>query len=186
MAAIEVRERRRRRGAVARRLLASGADAISAIDWEMLDAAPHWLALPDGKLATLQRQVGALVYAPEIRLWIDGPRLAAARAALGETFLQALLAQHDLLSFPLDAGARPRIDTAAKVPTHLQVVGAAVLLASLPQGPLRHVVSTAMAPTAAAPLTTEMAQVLVARAQSLAAQSGPAPLAGTPAAGSQR
>ena len=96
LAAIEVRERRRRRAAIAARLLASGADAMSAIDWEMLETAPPWLALPDAKLATLQRQIGALIYAPEIRLWIDGPRLKAARTTLGDTFMQTLLAQRDL------------------------------------------------------------------------------------------
>lgn len=182
MAAIEVRERRRRRAAVAARLLASGAGAISAIDWEMLETAPAWLALPDAKLATLQRQIGALIYAPEIRLWIDGARLGAARATLGETFMSALLAQQDLLAFPLDAGARPRIDSAEKVATHLQVVGAAVLLASMPAGRLRDVVCAAMAPTAPAPLPGEMAQSLVARAASLAAQSA-SPLSTPPANG---
>lgn len=183
LAAIEVRERRRRRAAVAARLLASGAGAISAIDWETLESAPAWLSLPDAKLATLQRQVGALVYAPEIRLWIDGARLAAARGTLGETFMSALLAQQDLLSFPLDAGARPRIDSAEKVATHLQIVGAAVLLAAMPAGRLRDVVCAAMAPTAPAPLPGELAQSLVTRAASLAAQ-GALPLSSPPANGS--
>lgn len=179
LAAIEVRERRRRRAAIAARLLASGADAIPAIDWEMLDAAPAWLALPNARLAILQRQVGALIYAPEIRLWIDGARLSAARATLGESFMQALLAQRDLQAFPQDTGTRPRIDTAEQIPTHLQVAGASVLLASMAQGPLRHAVSTAMAPTTALPMACEMAQSLVARAQSLAVQSTASLLSGT-------
>ena len=174
LAAIEVRERRRRRSAIATRLLASGADAISAIDWEMLETAPAWLALPDTRLATLQRQIGALLYVPEIRLWIDGARLNAARNLLGETFLQALLAQRDLHAFTPDTGTRPRIDTAEHMPTHLQVAGASVLLASIAQGPLRRAVSAAMAPTAAMPMACEMALSLVARAQSLAAQGGTA------------
>jgi hypothetical protein len=180
MTALETRERRRRRATIAARVLASGADAISAIDWDMLDKAPAWLALADAKLATLQRQIGALLYASEIRLWIDGGRLAAARATLGEPFMQALLAQRDLQAFPQDAGARPRIDSAEKVATHLQVVGAAVLLASMPQGALRRVVTVAMAPTAPAPIALELAQALVARAQALASQGGASPLAGAP------
>jgi hypothetical protein len=169
LAAIEVRERRRRRSAIAARLLASGADAMSAIDWEMLETAPAWLALPDAKLATLQRQIGALLYAPEIRLWIDGARLNAARAVLGDTFMKTLLAQRDL-AFPQDTGTRPRIESAEHVLTHLQVAGASVLLASIPQGALRRAVSAAMAPTAAMPMACEMAQGLITRAQSLAAQ----------------
>jgi len=174
LAAIEVRERRRRRSAIASRLLASGADAISAIDWEMFETAPAWLALPDARLATLQRQIGALLYLPEIRLWIDGARLKAARAVLGEAFLQTLLGQRDLHGFPQDTGKRPRIDTADHVPTHLQVAGASVLLASIAQGPLRRAVSAAMAPTTAVPMACEMAQSLVARVQALAAQGATA------------
>lgn len=180
MTALETRERRRRRATIAARVLASGADAISAIDWEMLDKAPAWLALPDAKLATLQRQIGALLYASEIRLWIDGARLAAARSTLGDAFMQALLAQRDLQAFPQDASARPRIDSAEKVATHLQVVGAAILLASMPQGALRRVVTVAMAPTAPAPIATELAHALVARAQTLASQGSASPLAGAP------
>jgi hypothetical protein len=178
MTALDVRERRRRRAVVAARLLASGADAISAIDWDMLDKAPAWLALPEADLATLQRQVGALAYASEMRLWIDGARLGAARAALSEAFMQALLGQRDLVAFPPDALALPRIDHASKVPTNLQIVGAAVLLASMPQGSMRRVVTAAMAPTAPAPMATEIAQSLVNRAQALAAQSSASPLAG--------
>jgi hypothetical protein len=178
MTALDVRERRRRRAVVAARLLASGADAISAIDWDMLDKAPAWLALPEADLATLQRQVGALAYASEMRLWIDGARLGAARGALSEAFMQALLGQRDLVAFPPDALALPRIDHASKVPTNLQIVGAAVLLASMPQGSMRRVVTAAMAPTAPAPMATEIAQSLVNRAQALAAQSSASPLAG--------
>ncbi len=184
LAAIEIRERRRRRAAIATRLVASGADALSALDWQMLETAPAWLALPDAKLAVMQRQIGALLYAPEIRLWIDGARIGAARATVGEGFFQALLAQRDLAAFPQDTGTRRRIDQAEQVAPHLQMAGAAVLLASLTEGPLRRVVTAAMAPTAPAPIAAELAQSLIARAQSLAQQNTPAqssPLAGAPA-----
>jgi hypothetical protein len=177
MAAIEVRERRHRRAAMAARLLQSGVEDLAAIDWDALDAAPAWLALPAAELATLQRQVGALVYAAQIRLWIDGARLAAARAALGEPYLDALLAQPDLHAFPADAGAHPPAATADKVPVRLQVAGAAVMLASLPQGALRRVVSAAMAPTAAAAMVSDQAQSLIARAQTLAVHATAAALA---------
>lgn len=175
-AARDAREARRRRAAVAARLVAGDAEAVSAIDWDELDRAPAWLALAAPKLATLQRQVGALLYAAQMRLWIDGPRLGAARAAVGDDFLHALQAQHDLQAFPPDAGTLPRIDAAEKVATRLQVAGASVLLASLSPGPLRDALGTAMAPTAAAPMAAGMAQSLVARAQALAA-SGAVPAA---------
>ncbi len=171
----EARERRRRRAAIAARLLAGGADAVCTVDWDTLSAAPAWLAMTEDKRATLQRQIGALLYAPEIRLWIDGARLGAARVALGESFLQALLAQRDLLSFPNDSVARPRIDLAEQVPAHLQLVGTAVLLASLPAGPLQHAVGAALGSTAAAPIAVEMARSLVARAQALAAHGRSTP-----------
>lgn len=180
LAAIDVRERRHRRAAIAARLVASGADA-SAIGWEMLETAPAWLALPDSRLATLQRQIGALLCAGQIRLWIDGARIAAARSTLGDGFFQALLAQRDLAAFTIDAVARKRIDHADDVAPLLQMTGAAVLLASLPQGPLRAVVTAAMAPTAPAPIASELAQSLIARAQSLAAASTNSPLAGASA-----
>lgn len=181
LAAIEIRERRRRRAAIATRLVASAADALSAVDWATLENAPAWLALPDAKLAILQRQIGALLYAPEIRLWIDGARIGAARQALGDAFLQTLLAQRDLTAFAQDTGARKRVDTAEQVGPHLQMAGAAVLLASLPQGAVRRVVTAAMAPTAPAPIASELAQSLIARAQSLAGGS-PLSAAATPAA----
>jgi len=94
--------------------------------------------------------------------------------------MQMLLAQRDLLSFPQDTGTRPRINTAEQIPTHLQVAGASVLLASMPQGALRRAISAAMAPTAALPMACEMAQSLITRAHSLAAQSAPSSLSGTP------
>ena len=180
MTALETRERRRRRATIAARVLASGADAISAIDWEMLDKAPAWLALPDAKLATLQRQIGALLYASRsgcgstVPAW---PRRAARSATPScRRCSRNATCRHSRS----DASARPRIDSAEKVATHLQVVGAAILLASMPQGALRRVVTVAMAPTAPAPIATELAHALVARAQTLASQGSASPLAGAP------
>lgn len=178
LAAIDQRERRRRRAAVASRIVSSGADA-SALDWPMLESAPAWLALPDARLATLQRQIGALVYANEIRLWIDGARIGAARQTLGEAFFTALLAQRDL-AFAVEGGARRKINSADDVAPQLQVAGAAVLLASLPYGPLRAAVVAAMAPTAPADILTELAQSLIARAHALAAPAASTPLSGAP------
>lgn len=167
--ALEARERRRRRAAAAARLVAGAPEALAELDWDALDQAPAWLSLPDPALATVQRQIGALLHAPQIRLWIDGPRLGAARGAVGEAFLQALLAQPEAPPLPGDVAARVRFTDADQVRTQLQIAGASVLLASLPQGPLRRAVAAAMAPTAASPMADELARSMVARVQALSA-----------------
>ena len=165
--------RRRRRAGVAQCLMAAAPEAVAALDWEMLDRAPAWLALPPDALERFQCQVGAVLGASALRLWIDGPRLAAARAALGEPFLQALLAQPALTSMPLDLSARPCIETAAQVGERLRIAGASVLLAALAHGPLRRAVGAALAPAEASPLAPEIARSLIVRAQTLAANRAP-------------
>ena len=160
---------RRRRAALARRLVASAPDVVAALDWDALDRAPDWLALPDDDLLALQRQVGALLCVAEMRLWIDGARLAAARATLGEPYLRALLAQPATPATPLDSAVGPRIELPGQVGALLQLAGASVLLASLTHGPLRRAASAALAPAVASTLARELARSLVARAQSLAA-----------------
>jgi hypothetical protein len=162
---------------VAQRLLSKAGEAIAAVDWDTLDRAPDWLAFAEPQLAVVMRQVGAVVCAPQIRLWIDGPRVTAARDALGEAFLRALAAQRDLPSLPSDVAPQARIDKAEHVAPHLQSSGAAVLLASLPDGPLRRAAGAAFAPAAAAPMAGELAQSLIQRARALSAQ-GAAPVAG--------
>jgi hypothetical protein len=181
----QAREQRRLRAAIAARLQFKAPAAAATLDWDALDRAPAWLALPERALATLQRQVGALLYAPDMRLWIDGRRLAAARVALGEAFLNALLAQRDAALMPLDAAARARIETAEQVAARLAAAGAAVLLAAIPAGALREVAAAAMAPLSAAAMACELAQSLVARALVLSAQAathGSAPAAAEAAA----
>lgn len=160
--------RRGMRAAVAQRLLAKASAAVEPLDWDALDAAPAWLALPEAELATLQCRVGAVLCAPALSLWIDGPRLSAARAALGETFLAALLAQPASASIPTDLVASPRIDSAALAGLQLRSAGAAVLLASLPHGALRRAAAIALAPGASSTLSQGLAQSLVAQAQALA------------------
>ncbi len=170
------RARRHRRAAVAQRLLAKGGDAIAAIDWDGLDRAPEWLSLAEPQLAILMRQVGAVVCAPQIRLWIDGPRVAAAREALGECFMRALAAQRDAPQLPGDLAPQARIDEAGQVAGQLQSCGAAVLLATLTDGLLRRAAAAAFAPATAAPMAVELAQSLIQSARALAAQ-GAAPAA---------
>lgn len=158
---------RRHRAAVARRLIERAPDAVTALDWEACERAPAWLALDDDALASFQCRVGAVLCARALRLWIDGPRLAAARTILGETFLAQLLAQPDSASIPLGLIGAPRIDSAAQVGPALQAAGASVLLASLAHGPLRQAVGVMLAPAAPSTMTHELADTLVARAHAL-------------------
>jgi hypothetical protein len=171
-AGISVNARKRsHRAAVAQRLLAKAPEAVATLEWDAFDSAPGWLALSETEFALLQRQIGAMLCAPALRLWIDGPRLAAARTALGESFLQALLAQPAAPANPVDLAACPRIDVAGQVGALLQIAGASVMVAALPQGPLRRATSAALAPATASPIGQELARSMVQRAQNLAAQS---------------
>ena len=164
------RDRRRQRADVAARLMARAPEAAAALDWYALDAAPDWMAWPEPRLAALQAQVGALLCAPELRMWIDAPRLAAAAHALGAAYLRALLALPDAQVLPRDVACYPRVARADEVATLLRAAGAGVLLASLPSGALRLAAAAVLALSPPSPMASALAQSLVKRAQLLAAQ----------------
>jgi len=166
------RSRRRRRAAVARRLLAVAPEAAAALDWEALDAAPGWLAMSDTDLMVLARQVGALLSAASIRLWIDGARIAAARTALGGPFLQALQALPEAQVLPRNVAPSPRIDSAEQVAPLLRTSGLAVLQASLSNATLRRAAAS-MLGNHASTMAPALAQSLVARAQTLVVRTPP-------------
>lgn len=159
---------RARRAAVARRLVAGAPEAVAALGWDELDTAPDWLALPEPAFTRLQCRAGALMCARTIRLWIDGARLAAARLQVGDTFLNRLVAEPDATPVPLGTAAPP-MERAADIAPALKAAGAAVLLVSLPHGPLREAVGTALAPVAPTMLTADVAQRLLERADAGAA-----------------
>lgn len=166
--AIEARQHRRRCAAVAERLLERATHAAPALDWDALMQAPAWLALPEPALAALQRQVGAVLCAPAVRLWIDAPRITAARNVLGDRFLQALIAPAEWSAPRVPDDVPPRMDRAEHVYSALESAGAAVLLASLPATALRHAVSALLGHDAAPGLSPGAAQALIERAQALA------------------
>lgn len=159
---------RARRARIASLLVARAHEAVAALDWEALDRAPDWLALGDVELAALQRRIGAVLYARAIRLWIDGPRLAAARDLLGAKFLAALLGQPDAASIPLGLVGAPGIASAAEVASALQSAGASVLLAAMPHGALRNAAAEVLAPVTASAMSHELAESLIAQAAALA------------------
>ena len=162
--------KRRQRAAFAQRLLSKAPDSAALLDWDSLDHAPAWLGLPETELTTFQCQVGAVLHAPALRLWIDGPRLGSARLVLGDAFLQALLAQPDSAAIPIDLVGCPRIDSPSLVGALLKAAGASVLLASMPHGSVRRVAGAALAPTNASPIAQALAQSLVSQAQALASK----------------
>ncbi len=163
----DARERRRQRAALAQRLRQRAPDAVGTLDWDALDAAPAWLALPEDELTRFECQVGALLCAPLLRLWIDGARLNAARSAVGAPFLQALRALPSTQILPGNVAPSPRIDHAEQVAPLLRAAGASVLLASMLPGPLRLVVGTALAPATPAQMAGPLAQSLIARVLTL-------------------
>ena len=167
------RQRRHLRAAVAQRLLAKAPEAAAALDWDLLGQAPVWLALGDAALAAFERQVGAVLCAPAMRLWIDGRRLAAARAAVGDPFMQALLAQPDLPALDPGMSSALRLDAPEHVGALLQSTGAAVLLASLTPGLLHAAAARVVSPALTLALQPSRAQALIARARQLAMDVAP-------------
>ena len=165
--------RRRHRAAVAAQLIARAPHVVDAIDWDTLDAAPEWMAWDAERLEALQLQVGALLLAPELRLWIDAPRLGAAARALGGPLLQALLSLPDGEVLPRDVAPAPRIDRAEQVVPSLRACGAGVLLAALASGELRQAATTLLTPGRPSMMAGALARSLAAHATQLAAQFAP-------------
>ncbi|NRF67257.1 hypothetical protein HLB44_09705 [Aquincola sp. S2] len=157
---------RHRRATLAQRLMDLAPAAVEAVDWDALDRAPDWLALPDAAFLILQARLGALLHLPAMRLWIDGPRLVAARALLGEAVFGDLLLQPES-AMPFGLTPLARIESAAQVGPRLRAAGVAVLLAALPQGALRDAVCRALAPVEPARMTPELAETLIVRARAL-------------------
>ncbi|HEU5296752.1 MAG TPA: hypothetical protein VFU71_18365 [Burkholderiaceae bacterium] len=162
--------RRRRRAAVAEQLIARAPHAVDTLDWDALNGAPEWMGWGPEPLDALQLQVGALMLAPELRLWIDAPRLAAAMRALGAPMLRALLALPDSEVLPRDVAPAPHIERAEQVAPALRACGAAVLLAALAAGELRQAATLLLTPARPSSMASALARSLVARATHLAAQ----------------
>ncbi|MCC7285549.1 MAG: hypothetical protein IT503_05150 [Burkholderiaceae bacterium] len=165
--------RRRQRAALAQQLIERAPHAVGAVDWDTLDEAADWMAWDSARLDALQQQVGALVMAPQLRLWIDAARLGAASRALGTALLRALLALPDGDMLPRDVTPAPRIERADQVAPALRACGAGVLLAALPSAALRQAAALLLTPTQPSPMAGALARSLVARAMQLATQLTP-------------
>jgi len=166
-------ERHRRRGAIAARLLDTAPDAAAALDWDALDRAPAWLAIPDTELALEQRRIGAVLRAAAIRLWIDRRRLAAARTAVGDDFLRVLLA--DCAAPETSPASVPGTDGGSDVAEWLRQAGAAVQAAAISDSPLGHAAAIGLCGRdgGAQPLEAGAARGLIERAKRIGATLGP-------------
>lgn len=136
---------RRQRAAVARRLLADVPNEARTLTWSHLDAAPAWLALEQAELLALARRCGSVLAAPVLRLWIAGPLRELGRAALGAAWWRALRSAPDWPRLPEGTPGMladwPQASTPDALAQQFTEAGAAVLLAGLPHGALRHAAS---------------------------------------------
>ena len=145
---------RRTRAGVARQLLDEAPVEARTLSWAQLDAAPAWLALERAELQALALRCGSVLAAPALRLWIAGPLRELARATLGVAWWRALRGAPDWPALPeglpasLEHWPEPST-TPEALGRQLTEAGAAVLLAGLPHGSLRHAASRRLWPVAA-------------------------------------
>jgi hypothetical protein len=144
---------RQLRAQVARRLLDDAPVEARTLTWAQLDAAPGWLALERAELLALALRCGSVLAAPALRLWIAGPLRDLARSALGAPWWRALRGAQDWPPLPqgLPGGLSdwPEVSTPEALSQQFTEAGAAVLLAGLPHGSLRHAASRRLGPVAA-------------------------------------
>ena len=155
--------RRRHRADVARQLMAEVPQAARALDWPTLAEAPAWLTLSRNAQRLFARRVGSVLAAPALRLWIAAPQIAAAQAARGEDWWKALMARPDWPALPPQLSPWPEgaATDPAGVAAVLHEAGAAVLLATLPHGALRHAASQLLSPAAALLMPRAAAEALL-------------------------
>jgi hypothetical protein len=144
---------RQTRARVARYLLDEAPVEARTLRWAQLDAAPAWLGLEHAELQALALRCGSVLAAPALRLWIAGPLRELARSALGAPWWRALRSAPDWP--PLPAGLPsslsdwPEVSDPQRLGQQFTEAGAAVLLAGLPHGALRHAASRRLGPVAA-------------------------------------
>lgn len=148
---------RQMRAATARRLLALyEQDALAEPErwtWEEIDRMPLWCLLPTSQRERVQRVTGALMMAPEMRLWISAQPLDEAERLLGVDTLAAILERADALSESQAQGNPPHIDEDARslaegLDARMMAAGASVLTASLPESFPHASLADTLGPTA--------------------------------------
>ncbi|MGQ3096311.1 MAG: hypothetical protein ACT6RP_22875, partial [Roseateles sp.] len=115
------------------------------------------LALERSELLALALRCGSVLAAPALRLWIAGPLRELARTALGVPWWRAVRDAQDWPPLPDDLAKGlpsslsdwPDVSTPAALSQQFTEAGAAVLMAGLPHGSLRHAASRRLGPVAA-------------------------------------
>ncbi|MDT9000946.1 hypothetical protein RQP53_16840 [Paucibacter sp. APW11] len=145
------------RAQLARQLLDEAPLEARSLSWAQLAGAPDWLALDSAALQQLMLRCGSVLAAPALRLWIAGPARERARAVLGVAWWRQLRAQPDWPSLQTGPGTGlpaaldgwPGEVAPEALAQQFREAGAAVLLASLPHGALRHAAARRLGPVAA-------------------------------------
>lgn len=134
--------KRQRRGAAAKVLLAlhetDQLDQPENWTWDVIDALPSWCLQDEQTRNEVQLVSGALVLAPELRLWIDRELILAAHTLIGKQCFDHIVAKADNTPIAVNASAKSRFNTAAdpnsiveSVRNNLLQAGASVFKASL-------------------------------------------------------
>lgn len=134
--------KRQRRGAAAKVLLALyEADQLAEPEkwtWDAIDALPVWCLQDELTRHNTQLLCGALVLAPELRLWIDRKLIVAAHDLIGQHCFDHIVAKADNVAIAVNTFASTRISAsgnreqvADSVKASLLQAGASVFKASL-------------------------------------------------------
>lgn len=174
--------RRQVRAKAARSLLSlHEQDALADPDrwtFELIDRLPLWCLMDTDSRQRIQRVAGAVLLAPEMRLWISAAQLAEAEQLLGSETLAAILERADKLAVSAqaddasasDAVAGPGESRASEgLQLRLMSAGASVLGATLHESlPLQSLASTLG--TSAGELPQTVALHVLSVAQDIVAQ----------------
>ena len=66
-------------------------DELAQIDWNALEAVPHWCLAERATTNRLQLVSGAVLLAPFIVQWLDGKRIKQARTLVGDHYFDAAM-----------------------------------------------------------------------------------------------
>lgn len=134
--------KRQRRAAAATVLLSlHEADQLANPEqwtWDVVDALPVWCLFDEQARSHMQLLCGALVLAPELRLWIDRELIVATQNLIGKQHFEHIVAKADSTPIAVNAMAASRFKTVSNknsITSHVEAVllqaGASVFKASL-------------------------------------------------------
>ncbi len=141
--------------------------------WNVIDVLPGWCLQDEQSRNQLQLLCGALILAPELRLWIDRELILAAHLLIGKTSFDCIVAKADLTPVPVNTKAASRFtlvanrkDVLDSIRAELLQAGASVLSASLHADLPVDMLSSMLGETAGS-VSYELANKLLAQAEKL-------------------